>query len=93
MHNYIHVDSLLWVNGLYLSSKCQCCYHIENINYFFVNGVITTKIWEWYDTTFDTSLFPRKISRKHLLDNYFTNASKGHIKIIVAISHLEYLDG
>lgn len=43
LNSYIPIDALLWSKGFYLLSKCQCCYHIEDINHVFINGPIVVR--------------------------------------------------
>ncbi|KAL0920848.1 hypothetical protein M5K25_007863 [Dendrobium thyrsiflorum] len=88
---YIPVDVCLWKKGFYLPSKCQCCYHVESINHVFVNGPIASRVWIWFDAFFNTDYFSGHLTFNHLLTVIFHNTTRGHIKIITAMSLIWFL--
>ncbi|KAL0917849.1 hypothetical protein M5K25_012949 [Dendrobium thyrsiflorum] len=53
-NNYIPVDTILMKKGFYMVSKCQCCYHIENLNHVFANGHVSLKVWLYFDNVLTT---------------------------------------
>ncbi|PKU72688.1 Putative ribonuclease H protein [Dendrobium catenatum] len=88
---FIPVDAILWKKGFYLPSKCLCCYHIEDINHVFINGPIAARVWIWFDNFFNTNYFSGHLSLNHFLTVIFHNTTRGHIKIVTAISLIWFL--
>ncbi|KAI0511688.1 hypothetical protein KFK09_012320 [Dendrobium nobile] len=88
--NYLPVDSLLRKKGLVIVSKCQCCYHFENINHVFINGPIAIRVWNYFDNIF-----------KVMVDGYYESFTsiikdwiipiKGHIRNTIPVLICWYL--
>ncbi|KAI0502223.1 hypothetical protein KFK09_017170 [Dendrobium nobile] len=84
------LDSKLLKKGLVIVSKCQCCYHFENINHVFINGPIAIKVWNYFDNIF-----------KVMVDGYYASFTtkirdwiipiKEHIRNIIPVFICWYL--
>ncbi|PKU60176.1 uncharacterized protein LOC110095807 [Dendrobium catenatum] len=76
--------------GLIIVSKCQCCYHIENLNHVFINGPIATKVWIYFDNIFNVITSFHYDSITSLLKDWFLPI-KGHIRNLIPIIICWYL--
>ncbi|KAL0928089.1 hypothetical protein M5K25_002329 [Dendrobium thyrsiflorum] len=45
LHKFVPADDMLIDKGISVVSKCQCCFHVENINHIFVSGPVAVKLW------------------------------------------------
>ncbi|KAL0909994.1 hypothetical protein M5K25_020913 [Dendrobium thyrsiflorum] len=84
LNNYLPVDSNLLKKGFYIVSKCQCCYHIENINHVFMQGPVAMKVWIHFNNMFKVLSTTHFNNVGDLLKGWFT-PTKGHIRNIIPV--------
>ncbi|KAL0925310.1 hypothetical protein M5K25_003631 [Dendrobium thyrsiflorum] len=82
LHNFIPSDDLLIDKGFYVVSKCQCCFHVENIAHIFVSGPIAVKLWVHFQGIFNVNLFNPGLSIRDLIIKWFSK-DNGHITHLV----------
>ncbi|KAL0923443.1 hypothetical protein M5K25_007500 [Dendrobium thyrsiflorum] len=68
LHKFVPADDMLIDKGISVVSKCQCCFHVENINHIFVSGPV--------------AFFNPLLSIKDLIYKWFSK-DKGHITHLV----------
>ncbi|KAL0917163.1 hypothetical protein M5K25_012210 [Dendrobium thyrsiflorum] len=90
LHKFIPTDDMLIKRGFVLSSKCQCCYHVENMHHVFLSSPIAVKTWTYFEDIFKVNYFNAKLSIKDMLKCWFTKP-KGHIKNVIVSLILWYL--
>ncbi|KAL0912360.1 hypothetical protein M5K25_018326 [Dendrobium thyrsiflorum] len=90
LHKLIPTDEILIKRGFVLSSKCQCCYHVENMHHVFLSSPLAVKTWTYFEDIFKVNYFNAKLSIKDMLKCWFSK-SKGHIKNVIPSLILWYL--
>ncbi|XP_028553892.1 uncharacterized protein LOC114580467 [Dendrobium catenatum] len=76
--------------GLIIVSKCQCCYHIENLNHVFINGPIATTVWIYFDNIFNVLSSFQYDSIIAIITDWILPI-KGHIRNIIPVLICWYL--
>ena len=51
--NYLPLDTILQQHGVYLPSRCHCCYNAEEaIVFFFLLGLVAAEAWSHFARRF-----------------------------------------
>ncbi|PKU67224.1 Putative ribonuclease H protein [Dendrobium catenatum] len=78
-HKIIPTDDILRKRGIIKPSKCQCCFHSENMHHVFVFGPIAVKTWIYFEDVFKLNIYKTNMSIYGLLNSWFVNPI-GHIR-------------
>ncbi|KAI0522381.1 hypothetical protein KFK09_004760 [Dendrobium nobile] len=82
LHKLIPTDDNLRRRGFIFPSKCQCCYHVDNMHHVFISGPVVVKFWTYFEDIFHLNFFTTSISIYNLLDCWFVK-SKGHVRNVI----------
>ncbi|KAL0909402.1 hypothetical protein M5K25_020266 [Dendrobium thyrsiflorum] len=89
-NKFIPTDDILKKKGFTITSKCQCCYHVENLHHVFISGPLAVKVWLHFDDILHLNMLNANMSIRALIDIWFIN-SKGHIRNVTASLIFWYL--
>ncbi|KAL0917621.1 hypothetical protein M5K25_012695 [Dendrobium thyrsiflorum] len=90
IRNFIPSDNNLIKKGLYIVSKCQCCYHTETLIHVFITGPIAMKVWLHFDAILDNNYFYSFSNILDVLHTWFVR-TKGHIRNIIPVLIIWFL--
>ncbi|KAL0913034.1 hypothetical protein M5K25_016464 [Dendrobium thyrsiflorum] len=79
---YLPTDDILIKKGFQIVSKCQCCYHIENVAHIFINNPIAVKVWLFFEDLLKLNFYHANLSVRDLITKWFSK-SKGHISHLI----------
>ncbi|KAI0498656.1 hypothetical protein KFK09_019546 [Dendrobium nobile] len=82
LHRYLPTEDNLINKGFILASKCQCCFHNENMHHVLISGLVAVRTWVHFDDLFKLNCFNSHISLISFLKCWLVNF-KGHIRNII----------
>ncbi|KAL0926716.1 hypothetical protein M5K25_002960 [Dendrobium thyrsiflorum] len=81
-NNFVPTDDILIKKGLYLVSKCQCCYHVENYAHIFISNPIAVRVWIYFEEVFHLKYFNANFTIRQVVTKWFSK-SRGNITHLI----------